>query len=173
MSTHKVQILYTRKHNENATTAMDPMAPWSGQVDLEATGTFCASFDWDMLVPAKLYEVREITLPSWMSAEEYTTGWIEWKYVWGAGVDMSWPEAWQRGLAGLSFADRAAACKLLRTKKFRSSFRKSLRDQIVSWLETPADQRRYESPLSARQWAAISLPTWQTQREQEAIYRAR
>lgn len=173
MSTHTVKILFTRKNNENATTALDPMAPWSEQVDLEETGTFCASSDWDMLVPAKLYEVRDITLPSWMSADEWCRRSIEWKYVWGAGVDMSWPESWQRGLAGMSFADRAAACKLLNTKKFRSNFRKSLRDQIVTWFETPAEARRYDSPLSARQWETIALPSWQTKRDQEAIYRAR
>lgn len=42
--------------------------------------------------------------------------------------------------------------KLL-TTKLRSKFRISLRDQIVSWL-TSAD-RKYDSPLSPRQWNFI------------------
>jgi hypothetical protein len=173
MTTTIHQILFTRKHNENATTAMDAYAPWSGQVDLNETGTFCASFDWDMLVTAKLYEVRDVELPSWLPAAEWCNATIDWKYTWGAGVDRAWSEAWQRGLKSLSFADRYAACKLLNTKKFRSEFRKSLRDQIVAWLETPAADRRYGNPLSPRQWAAISGPAYETKRAQEQIYRDR
>ena len=171
MATHK--ILFTRKNNENATTALDPMAPWCEQVDLNETGTFCATHDWDMPVTCKLYEVRDVDLPDWMSAEEWCRSYIEWKYVWGAGVDRSWPESWQRGLARLSFADRFAACKLLAVKKFRSEFRASLCKQIVTWLETTAAERQYASPLSVRQWEAIAGRPWEAKRAEEACYRAR
>lgn len=169
----KHEILYTRKNNENATTALDPLAPWAGQVDLEATGTFCASADWDMLVTEKLYEARTVELPDWLSAEEWCRSYIEWKFVWAAGVDREWPETWQRGLARLPFADRYAACKLLATKKFRSDFRRSLRDQIVAWLETAPDARKFPSPLSSRQWCAIAAPSYKTRRAEEAAYYAR
>jgi hypothetical protein len=169
----KHQILFSRKNNENATTALDPVAPWAGQVDLNETGTFCASSDWDMLVTEKLYAVREVELPEWMSADEWCRNYITWKYVWASGVELTWSEAWQRGLARLSFADRYAACKLLRTKKFRSEFRKSLRDQIVAWLEAAPEARNYASPLSDRQWAAIAAPHYETKRAEECAYRAR
>jgi hypothetical protein len=173
MTTTKHQILFTRKNNENATTALDPMAPWAGQVDLTETGTFCASFDFDMLVTKNLYEVREVELPAWMSAEEWCRSYIEWKYVWASGVQRTWSESWQRGLARLSFADRYAACKLLGTKSFRSVFRKSLCDQIVAWLETAAESRKYASPLSDKQWSSIAAPSYVTKRAEEAAYRER
>lgn len=41
--------------------------------------------------------------------------------------------------------------KLLKTKKFRSSFRESLYDQIHAWLNTPRKNRKYSSPLSPKQ----------------------
>ena len=148
-------ILYTRKNNENLTSAFDPYALWTGQVDLSETGTFCASSDWDMLVTGNLYEVRSVSLPDWLSPTEWLRDYVAWKYVWGAGVDMSWPESWQRGLASLHFGNRYAACTILKVKKFRSEFRAKMRDQIVQWLETPADKRQYQSPLSSRQWECI------------------
>lgn len=169
----KHQILFSRKNNENATTALDPVAPWANQVDLNETGTFCASADWDMLVTEKLYQVREIDLPDWMSADEWCRSYIEWKYVWASGVEREWPQTWQRGLAKLSFADRFSACKLLRTKNFKSAFRKSLRDQIVAWLEAPAEARKFASPLSERQWSAIAEPSYRAKRAEEAAYRDR
>jgi hypothetical protein len=52
-------------------------------------------------------------------------------------------------------ARRLAAAKLLRTRNFRSSFRASLRDQIVAWLETSEGLRRFDSPLSQRQWEIL------------------
>jgi hypothetical protein len=173
MSTTTHKILFTRKNNENATSALDPVAPWAGQVDLDATGTFCASSDFDMLVTAKLYEVRDIELPVWLSADEWCGSYISWRYVWGAGVDKSWPESWQRGLARLSFAERFAACKLLSVKKFRSTFRASLRNQFVAWLESAPEARKFANPLSSKQWAAIERPHYESERAESAIYRNR
>lgn len=37
----------------------------------------------------------------------------------------------------------------------KSSFLSSLRDQITSWLDTPADRRRFGDPLSKRQWESL------------------
>lgn len=47
-------------------------------------------------------------------------------------------------------SDALNACiQLLKTKNFRSNFRKSCRDQIVAWLEE--DEPKYLTPLSPRQ----------------------
>jgi hypothetical protein len=83
---------------------------------------------------------------------------ITWRYLW-AVVPPEWPEQWQRALllvkerAGMPAL--AAVVKLLQTKTFRSTFRKSLRDQIVEWMETPEEERKYKLPLSPRQFDAI------------------
>lgn len=49
---------------------------------------------------------------------------------------------------------REACLVLLKTKNFRSSFRKSLRDQIVGWLEDSSPT--YQTPLSDRQIARVA-----------------
>lgn len=151
MKTH--EILFSRGGNENATTAPDPVAVWTGQVDLETTDMYCASSDMDMLVPCKKYEVHTVTLPDWLSPEEWIANTIGWKYTWGCGVDPEWPEAWQRGLKNMgSAAQRVACADLLRTKKFRNTFRASLCEQLKKWLEGDSD---FASPFSARQWGCL------------------
>lgn len=163
-------ILFSRRCNENATTALSPEGAWTGQVDLGTTATFCASADWDMPVVCPVYEVRAFELPAWLPASEFAASALEWRYTWGAGVEKSWPESWQRGLRAMSFERRYTAAKLLRVKKFRSEFRKSLRDQLVAWLETPAQSRRFASPLTARQWDCLEHNPWEAKRAAERIY---
>ena len=146
-------VLYSRKSNENSTTPGYPVAAWVGQVDLNETGVFCWSSDDDRRVVENVYSLKEVTLPDFLSVEEWVRDCITWKYVWGAGCDPSWPEAWQRGLLRMTNEQRVAACKLLKVKKFRSEFRRSLCEQVKTWLES--EDRRYASPLSARQWDAL------------------
>ena len=55
-------------------------------------------------------------------------------------------------LAKLSWPQIVAATSLLNTKSFRSDFRRSLRDQILRWLDGDS---QYSSPLSAKQWGYI------------------
>lgn len=149
-------VLFSRKGNENAPTAGSPVGPYiPGAVDMEETQLFCVSFDNDMLVLGPVYYVAEVELPEWLSAKEWASTHIKWKYTWGQGVKKEWPEAWQRGLLEFSSAETLACAKLLATKKFRSSFRESLRDQLVVWLETPAEERKFNSPFSPRQWACL------------------
>ena len=40
---------------------------------------------------------------------------------------------------------------LLKTKKFRSDFRKSCRDQLVTWLLQVDSERKYQAPFSRKQ----------------------
>jgi hypothetical protein len=156
-------MLVTRKIlfkqlGENSTTPRDPVGVVTDEskVDLEATTTCCLSFDDNRLVPKKLYSIGEVTLPDWLDPEEWLHDQTAWKWLWGLGADPNWPEAWQRGLLRLgSSANRLAAIKLLRVKKFRSEFRKSLRGQLETWLETPREDRQYDSPFSFRQWDCL------------------
>ena len=46
--------------------------------------------------------------------------------------------------------------KLLGTRKFRSEFRAKLAEQIRQWLHTPVSERRYQFPLSQRQYECIA-----------------
>jgi hypothetical protein len=141
---------------------MDPMCAADSDearaLDMNAEGRFCRSFDDDMIVMERLYEVRDIVLPSWLSAEEWSHSYIQWGYMWGRGVSPLLPEAQQRYLLKLQPGMQVAAGKLLATKKFRSSFRADMRAKLEQWIATPAEQRQYDSPFSARQWDCIVHP---------------
>ena len=152
--THKV--LY-RKTGENFTTPPDPVCAFVEGVHADLLGKkaeFCVSSDNDQLVSAPEFEVHEVTLPTWLDPNEWARDAISWKYLWGAGVPTTWPESWQRGLLGLSMAQKIAAVGLLKTQDFRSEFRKSLTEQLKTWLEKP-ETRKYAEPLSARQWEVL------------------
>lgn len=145
------QILFV-KDGENSDTPPTPRAPWANQVDLTETATYCLNWDNDMPVECRKYEVRAVDLPDWLPAKEWCIRHVEFKYLW-AVANPEWPEAWQRGLINLESAQRLACVKLLQTKKFRSAFRESLRDQLVAWLES--SDRKYPEPFTFKQWAAL------------------
>lgn len=146
------KVLYSTKLNENSTTPSDPVGDYvEGKVDLTEQHACCYASDDDRHVTVNAYEVHEIQLPEWLSTSEWVADRITWKWVWGCGVDPSWPESWQRGLVAFSNEQRIAYSKLLRTKKFRSDFRAKMRDQLVTWLETPAADRKFAQPFSYRQ----------------------
>ena len=152
MTTTTRSVLFV-KDGENVTTPASPRAPWMGQVDLNTMESYCVAYDNDMLVSAPKYEVHEIALPEWLSTEEYCNNPTTWKWLWGCGVDAEWSETWQRSLKEMGTAYKLACVKLLKVKKFRSEFRKSLRDQLVAWLEST--ERKHPTPFSERQWDAL------------------
>lgn len=152
MKTYK--ILY--KHNgENADSAKDPHGVYEpGAVDLTAQKTCCRNWDDNGLVNVNLYMVREVDLPDWLDVNDWVRNPVEWAYLWGMGAEIDWPEAWQRGLVGMPEAKRYTCAKLLKTAT-RSEFRKSLKAQLVAWLETAPEDRKYHDPYSPRQWDAL------------------
>ena len=149
----KTTLFLTRQMGENSTTERDIVAPWTGQdVDLSAQVMCCLCYDDDRLVPVWKYGFRWVDLPDWMDLDRYPGWCVHWSYLLAHGADPEWPESWLMGLMFMrGDAARVAICKLLRTKKFRSAFRQSLRDQVVAWLETPREDRKHASPLSERQ----------------------
>ena len=157
-----VAVLFTRRNNEQIGTPMDPVCAYSASEHaalLTETGSFCYSSDDFRLVEGDLYSVSDVRLPAWLTVDEWVASAVDWKYTWGAGVDPTWPEAWQRGLKTLNPAQTSAASRLLVTlvaDRFRSDFRRSVANQIVTWLETPEKGRRYDSPLSRRQWECVT-----------------
>jgi hypothetical protein len=109
------------------------------------------------LVQAPKYEVHEIELPEWLSTEEYCGDYVRWSHLWGYGADPEWPEAWQRVLMSINSdpSAKVACIDLLNTMKFRSDFRASLRNRLVTWLEDP--EARYPSPFTPKQWDKLVL----------------
>ena len=147
------RILFERR-GENSTTAPDPVRPWDWSVDLSETRSYCLSFDDDRLVTCERWQLRDITLPDWLSPEEWCRDNVFWQQLWDMGVPEDWPEVWQRGLQGFTPAQVLASVKLLRTEKFRSEFRRDLRQQLVLWFDQ-VPPRAHRSPFSPRQWDAL------------------
>jgi hypothetical protein len=126
-------------------------------VDLEEEVSRCLNWDDNRPVKIKRWGVVEVKLPDWLTPGEWIAHRVDWKFAWGMGVDVNWPEAWQRALMKdiKNAAQRLAVTKLLKTKNFRSSFRADLRKQLEEWLNLPTENRKYPSPFSRGQWEAL------------------
>ncbi len=161
----KVKLIYHHL-GENATTPRYPFSVATQEIDLDETVLRCTSADFDMLVEIKRYEVRDIFLPRWMDPKTYIDGPVQWQYLWGLGADPTWPKRWQIKLATLGSIQKLACIKLLKTKTFRSNFRRSLRDQLEIWLASKS-AKRHISPFSPKQWQALLDP--HTCREAESV----
>ncbi|MBU0491110.1 MAG: hypothetical protein KKA73_16040 [Chloroflexi bacterium] len=149
------QILYEQVPFTNIATPMSPRAVWDGDTSWLRVYTQCHySYDDDRTVEVRRYDVRDVALPDWLPAEEWIAECVKWRWAWGMGAQPNWPEAWQRWLAYApdAWPRKLAAIELLSTSRFRSPFRASLREQLVTWLEQPGEEHRYNSPLSDRQW---------------------
>lgn len=172
MKTHQILCQHT---GEQSCTAKDAIAVFTGQVDLTETVTCILNSDDWRLVETSKWAVVEMSLPDWLEPEDWIRNRIQWKYLWGFGAEVSWPESWQRGLLHLGESHRYACIKLLKTQAFRSEFRKSMRDHLVAWLETPPDARQYGSPFSSRQWDCLlsNHDCRAAKRLGEEIYRSR
>lgn len=171
--THRILF---KHYGEVCYTSKSPVDVYvEGMVDLEETIQCLASSDNWMLVPTKLYEVKDVTLPDWMTPKEWVRSEVKWRYTWGRGCPMEWPEKWQRFLFGMDGAGALAVIKLLKTAKFRSEFRASLRAQLEAWLDTPDADRQYDSPFSKKQWARLidRYTAIEARRIDEAIYYSR
>ena len=155
MKTH--QIVF-RKNGEVSYTPPSPsclLEDFDG--DLEQTANFLLSSDDWRLIPGKLYSVSEVTLPDWVSPKWWCRHEIEYKYfmrfVDGAKVDPdSLSMAAYERIQRLRPAEKFAVFGLLKVKKFRSDFRRSLRAQLDKWLSGESD---FPSPFSRNQWACL------------------
>ena len=69
--------------------------------------------------------------------------------------ELGWVNpAWEADIEAFGY-NKNAAMTLLETRNFRNEFRQKLRDQIVQWLDTPREERKFQSPLSPKQWECV------------------
>lgn len=153
---HTLPVLF-EKLGENQTTAPDPRRPYNAETDerlLSQEITVCVSHDNDMLVKVRRYQVHNVTIPVWMTGEEFCARYVEYTFAWGLGIDPRWPESWQRSLVGLTQEQKYIAGQLLGSN-LRSEFRKAAALRIVEWISTAPENRKYASPLSGRHWNSL------------------
>jgi len=149
----KTEKILFKRTGENVGT-IDPVAAYvAGMVDLDEKRHYCMSWDFDMPVLSKVYEVRDVQMPDWMDPQFWVTHSITLKYTWGLGADKEWSEEITRGLMRLEGVVRLIAIKLLRTKTFRSAFRKAMLERLIDWCR---DSHGYHSPWTANMIRAMS-----------------
>lgn len=75
----------------------------------------------------------------------------------GSGAYPDWPGHWQRWLLTLKGhqSRRLAVIQLLRGEP-KTELRRSLKRQLIEWLHTPPEGRRFETPFSPKQWGALT-----------------
>lgn len=104
-------------------------------------------------VQRRRWQVRDVDLPSWMSVEEYIRDYARIStrmyYIRDVG------ESAGRYMLELSGPSLRAFHQLM-TANLRSEFKKSLKEQVITWLEKDPVDREYPSPLSDKQWQAIT-----------------
>jgi hypothetical protein len=145
---HFGEVSYTSK---DIISAFDPANP----PDFTKTKTCIVSSDDYRLTQVQAYGTIEIEIPDWLDPTEYISNRFEYRDLWSHGISIDASEPVQRSLLGMH-GDYVKACaKLINTKIFRSSFRQSLYNQLMAWINTPEDKRRYDTPFSSKQWQCI------------------
>ena len=105
--------------------------------------------DWQYSRMINEYMLVERGIPDWMEPEVYVRLSSELESLWCHGLPIDTDEVTTQALLRMSSFEQDTCVKLLTTKKFRSSFRESLRDQLVGWIY---GDRKYASPFSPKQW---------------------
>lgn len=156
LKTHK--IVYANL-GCNVYTSPQPIKLYDPEIHtsefLEQEYPFCISNDNDMLVMDKKYSLIDVTLPTWLSPEDFIHNHVRWQYLWGDHrVNALWPENCQRFLLRQKNSVTIDIyVNVLRA--VRSKFMLSLKDQLLNWLNTPEEDRKYDQPLSNRQLESL------------------
>lgn len=118
-------------------------------IDLAEQCTRLISHDFWEPTQVDRWELKQITAPDWFTGRDYYRARRLLQQLDGLEVSR---EAFYK-LKELHENARAIAIELLKVKKFRSAFRKSLRDQLDKWLE---GESVFPSPFSPKQWECLS-----------------
>jgi len=157
----KTVLILCRHYGELTYTPKSPVREWKGDADpADLTEQKPCIFSPDDFRPVQVnkWEVRPVEIPDWMTGDEYAQHASQWETVWAIKGAKDMPQDWQVYLALYvdNPTERVALTKLLAVQNFRSDFRRSLRDQVVSYIETPPDARKYSRPLSWKQMSALT-----------------
>lgn len=143
------------------------------EVDLTETKDCIHSHDDWRGVITNRYGLCTVELPEWLTPQEWCRRSIDYKYAMARGMDLAWGEKWCRTFMTWRPTVQLAAAKLLNQNRarMRSSFRISLYEQIVAFMEDP-DGSPYDSPLSPRQVGCLIQP-WEADLVDKGAYNNR
>jgi len=154
MAVRTVDVVYEfvgLHDTQNAVRPVCLLADFRG--DLSETRVGCRSYDDNGPATYPRWQVRQITIPTWLSIDEWARH--DRAYCGMMPRDLELPEQLVRLLVTLDLPRRRALRQLM-TACLRSEYKISLRAQVQRWLDTPATERQYDSPLSPRQWWSLT-----------------
>jgi len=154
----KTYICLYEHLGENADSAKDlrGLASDYPEINLNAKKFCCRNWDDNGLTEVDRYSIRKVILPDWLSFDEYKTNQVRWQFLFEflkiKKIDIDGFEKYARFLITIeNFSVKAKLFDLLNTRNFKSEFRRSLFNQINSWLDMPISERKYGFPLSPNQ----------------------
>lgn len=155
------ECVYTRANNENADSAFSLLCLLSEfDGDLSATMRCCRNWDDNGLVEVSKFKVITVCLPDWLPFAEYKKNQFGWelvflvlKYRVKFDIDSTPYEKAKLLFDCPAFAKPGLSTLLF--GKVRGDFSISLQNQIETWLQTSAAERKYQFPLSNRQLQAL------------------
>lgn len=169
-----VTIVLIRNGQNAGTLAPHCTKEETHKYDLSETAQYCISYDNDMIIDQDKYELRDISIPVWMDAKEYVQDYITWKYVWAMDKTVPYmPESHQRFLTEYQTSMAYSLSQIIKVKKPRSKFKISILEQVLNYIETPKEERKYNFPLSDRQYQYIRKPNWEWESISNSVYYSR
>jgi hypothetical protein len=130
------------------------------------------NWDCNIYVSCDMYKIQKIEVPEWITEQEFLKDYISHKYAFGLAYDFYITlskEEWSK------FKTLSEKYKFFIDEYFKGNtkneFKKSLRAQIIDWLNSPYDYKRPQ-PLSPRQFeiAAQYIPLYQVNNISTRIY---
>ncbi len=138
-----------RQSGEFVSTPRNIDSPFVGQ-DYDKTkmaDTIRSNDDWRP-EPKLMYAIEEIEIPEWMSPDDFSEhNWTWYKRI--GGTEELGKSVYDKIIGIKNGTLRLACMKLLNTKKFRSSFRESLKNQLVAWIQDI--NPKFKEPFSIKQ----------------------
>ncbi len=144
-------------HSRSTPTILDPkVTNW----DLRRTYDISMDQDGSHWGDELAFELRTFNAPDWMTNLQFVAYHIQIRHLHAYGANWDWPQKWIEELLQMPSEQRYFTTQLLKSvpDRMRSKIRKSIRMQIIQWMETDPESRDYRTPLSPRQLTIVAGP---------------
>jgi hypothetical protein len=137
--------------------------------NLEETCQRFVSWDCDIYTTVKRYYVDTVSIPEWMTEQQYLNDHISLKYALALGMPEDFSETQFYNYCKLGEKYRFFIGWLFAKKKL-NEFNASIKSQIERWLSDPVP--RYGSPLTIAQYEAATryCPLWEAKQISNSVY---
>lgn len=150
----KTVNIWFHNYGEVSYTSMSPVREWHEGDPIEKYDTRLLSSDDFGLTTVKVSEVRQVELPDDLSIDGYCQEHFSFDRLWAHAGMKEMPIEWQwKLIAKVNIGPARTACVKLLTTNLKSSFRISLKEQLIKWLN---NESKHAQPFSPNQWACLT-----------------